>query len=115
MKLTTLSVLSAALLAGSMTMAAAQSTPPSGSPAAANQGKCYDQATKQVRDKTAMGGQTANRGSTETKKPGDTMTGASPTGQASGKSPTTGSGSTGPAGSTAANTRPPEAAGLPNC
>ena len=102
MKLGRLSALtSAALLAAGMSMAMAQSTtaPGSGnSPAAANQGKCWDSASNKVMDKSANKNQTASGA----RNPGGVATGSAPTGSASS---TTGS----------AQSRPPEAAGLPNC
>jgi hypothetical protein len=104
MKLGTLAMLSAAaLIAGGMTIAAAQSTmsPNSSSKspgAAVNQGKCWDAASNSIRDMSANKNQTASG----TKKPGAATTGSAPTGAATQSS--------GPAGQ-----RPAAAAGLPNC
>ena len=103
MKLGRLSVLtSAALLAAGVSMAMAQSTmtpSTSNSPAAAaTQGKCWDSASNRIMDKSANQNQTASGA----RNPGGVATGAAPTGSASS---TTGS----------AQSRPAEAAGLPNC
>jgi hypothetical protein len=97
-KLTMLSV--TALLAGGMSLAAAQSNmAPSGSSsgqAAKPQGQCWDQASNTIKDKSG-----APSGA---KTPGGTTTGSSPSGQASNAK---GTGNT--------QTRPASAAGLPNC
>jgi hypothetical protein len=113
MRIRTLSALSAILLAGGVGIAAAQSQPPSSAqtPSAANQGKCFDVSTKQIKDKAAMNQAAGSPTASGARKPGDTMTGTSQSGHSSGTSATTGSAAT---GSTAA-ARPPEAAGLPNC
>jgi hypothetical protein len=88
----------AALLAGGISIALAQSTPaPSGSTGAANpQGQCWDAASNSVKDKagSASGART----------PGGVTTGSSPSGQATN---TQGTGNT--------QTRPANAANLPNC
>ena len=99
MNLGKLSVLSgAALLAGGISLASAQSNPaPSGSTGAANpQGQCWDQASNTVKDKSgsASGART----------PGGVTTGSSPSGQANN---TKGTGNT--------QIRPANAANLPNC
>ena len=104
MKLGRLNVLtSAALLAAGVGMAMAQQSaaPPSGNPpaAAANQGKCWDSASNRIMDKSASSNQTA-RGATGS---GGMASGSSSAGSTSS---TTGS---------APSSRPPEAAGLPNC
>ena len=96
MKLGKLSVLSAAaLLAGGMSFAVAQSNmaPAGSSGASAAQGKCWDSTSNQIKDKTAPGTASASG----EKKPGDLTTGSKP----SGSSPVT--------------ARPAAAAGLPNC
>jgi hypothetical protein len=99
MKLGKLSVLTAAaLLAGGMGMASAQSSmSPSKTPSAAS-GKCWDSATRQVKDMSMNKNQTASGA----KKPGGVTTGAAPSGSAA---ESTGS----------ASSRPAAAAGLPNC
>lgn len=93
---------SAALLAAGVSTATAQSTmsPNTGTPpgAAAISGKCWDSASNRIMDKSANTNQTASGA----RNPGGVATGASPSGSASS---TTGS----------AQSRPPEAAGLPNC
>jgi hypothetical protein len=93
---------SAALLAAGMSTAMAQSNmaPSTGnSPAAAaNSGKCWDSASNRIMDKSANKNQTASGA----RNSGGAATGSSSTGSASS---TTGS----------AQSRPPEAAGLPNC
>jgi len=101
MKLGTLTMLSAtALLAGGMSIAAAQSNmAPSGSSssqAAKPQGQCWDVATNTIKDKSG-----APSGA---KTPGGVTTGSSPSGQSNNA---TGSGTS--------QTRPAAAAGLPNC
>lgn len=101
MKLGKLTVLSAAaLLAGGLSIASAQSSmQPSGSSgAAANQGKCWDSASNQIKDKA----QNKNESASGQKAPGGVATGSNPSGVAS---QTTGS----------AAQRPAAAAGLPNC
>jgi len=103
MKFGRLSLLtSAALLAAGVSMASAQSTmtPSTGnSPAAAaNQGKCWDSASNKVMDKSANQNQTTSGA----RNPGGVATGSAPTGSAPN---TTGS----------AQSRPADAAGLPNC
>ena len=102
MKLGRLSALSsAALLAAGVSLAMAQSSPspspPSGSmssPSAAQSGKCWDEASKTIKDKAA--GQTAGGA----QRPGGATTGAAP--------------SASPPASAQAQ-RPAAAAGLPNC
>jgi hypothetical protein len=98
MKLRRLSVLSAAaLLAGSVSLAWAQSNPaPSGSTGAANPGQCWDQASNSVKDKAGS--------ASGAKTPGGVTTGSSPSGQANNAK---GTGNT--------QTRPANAANLPNC
>ncbi len=93
-----LSVLSAAvLLAGGVGIAAAQQQPQSG---AANQGKCFDRVSGQVKDKTAMANPPA-KSTSGAPQPGEIKSGANPAGNAG----TTGS----------APPRPAAAAGLPDC
>jgi hypothetical protein len=100
MKLAKLSVLStAALLAGGISLAMAQSNPaPSASPGAAStsQGKCWDSASNQIKDKSAAA-----------KPSGNATTGSSPSGQAANTQSKP--------GSMGAQDRPAAAAGLPNC
>jgi hypothetical protein len=96
MKLGKLSVLSAAaLLAGGMSFAVAQSNmAPAGSSGASAQGKCWDSASNQIKDKANSPGTSSASGE---KKPGDLTTGSKPS------------------GSSPATARPAAAAGLPNC
>jgi hypothetical protein len=104
MKFGKLSVLSAAaLLAGGMSLALAQSNPaPSGSSSSGSmgtanpQGQCWDQVSNTVKDKSgsASGART----------PGGVTTGSSPSGQ---NNNSTGTGNT--------QTRPSNAANLPAC
>lgn len=119
------SIAAAALLAGSMGIAGAQSTSPN-TPGAAEQsqqnmqGKCWDEAMNMVRDKNASGSGTMGAGTGST---GSTA-GA---GGLSGTGETTGSAQTGNTGSasTSADTtgqgtaqgkeRPAHARGLPEC
>jgi hypothetical protein len=100
MKLGKLTMLSAtALLAGGMSIAAAQSNmAPSGSSsqAAKPQGQCWDVASNTIKDKSGA--------ASGAKTPGGVTTGASPSGQANNAK---GTGDT--------QTRPASAAGLPNC
>jgi hypothetical protein len=93
-----LSVLSAALLAGGMSLAMAQSNPaPMGSSGAANpQGQCWDQASNAVKDKAGS--------ASGAKTPGGVTTGSSPSGQSNNS---TGTGNT--------QTRPANTANLPSC
>ena len=99
MKLGTLTMLSAtALLAGGMSIAAAQSNmTPSGTAGAANpQGQCWDAASNTVKDKSGV--------ASGAKTPGGVTTGSSPSGQANNAK---GTGDT--------KTRPANAANLPSC
>ena len=101
MKLGKLAMLSAtALLAGGMSLAAAQSNmAPSGSSsgqAAKPQGQCWDAASNTIKDKSGV--------ASGAKTPGGVTTGASPSGQANNAKGT---------GDTKA--RPANAANLPNC
>ena len=101
MKLGKLTMLSAtALLAGGMSLAAAQSNmAPSGSSssqAAKPQGQCWDQASNTVKDKSGA--------ASGAKTPGGVTTGSAPSGQANNAKGTGNS-----------QTRPASAAGLPNC
>jgi hypothetical protein len=97
----------AALLLGSISLAAAQSASPGASP---QQGKCYDPVTKTVKNRTAMNSASPGTASPSgSKKPGDTMSGASPSGESSSTAnSTTGSGA-------GATSRPSQAVGLPDC
>ncbi len=98
-----LSVLSAAaLLAGGFGLATAAETGMSKGSSAASQSKCYDQATRQIRNKTAMD-TPSSKSASGTPKPGELKTGSNQAGNAG----TTGSG--GP------SQRPAAAAGLPDC
>jgi hypothetical protein len=96
----------AALVAGGIGYALAQAPSPGG---AANQGKCWDAVSKQIKDKTAM--------KDDESKPGSASPGAGTSG--SGAAGTTaGSGAQGAKPGSAAGAdrdRPPQAAGLPNC
>jgi hypothetical protein len=94
MRMTRIGLIAAAALAGSMGIAVAQTSTTTTSPSAASPGsvKCWDSVTKQVRNEM----------------PG-TSTGSS-TSSTSGRSTST----TGTA-STSSSTKPPEAAGLPDC
>jgi hypothetical protein len=101
MKLSKLTMLSAtALLAGGMSLAAAQSNmAPGGSSsgqAAKPQGQCWDAASNTIKDKSGS--------ASGAKTPGGVTTGAAPSGQANNAK---GTGNT--------QTRPAGAAGLPNC
>ena len=98
MKLGKLTVLSAALLAGSMTFAVAAENDTMSKSSSATQGKCWDSASNSIKDKVANKNET-NSGA---KAPGTVTTGAAPSGAAS---PTAG----------APIQRPATAAGLPNC
>ena len=93
MRMTGIGVIAAAMLVGSMGIAAAQtfSTTTTSPSAATGTAKCWDSVTKQVRNETPS-----------------TTTGSSST--MSGTS----SSSTG-SSSSSSSTRPPEAAGLPDC
>jgi hypothetical protein len=97
-KLTMLSA--TALLAGGMSIAAAQSNmAPSGSSssqAAKPQGQCWDAASNTIKDQSGS--------ASGAKTPGGLTTGSSPSGQANNAK---GTGDT--------KTRPASAAGLPNC
>jgi hypothetical protein len=95
MRMTGIGLIAAAILAGSMGIAVAQTSTTTPSPSASAPGamKCWDSVTKQVRNETP-----STIGSTT----------------ASGTSTTSSTPSTG-AGSTSSATRPPEAAGLPDC
>jgi hypothetical protein len=103
MRMTGIGLIAAAMLAGSMGIAVAQTSTTTTSPRAASPvaGKCWDAVTKQVRNETpstSSGSSTSSMSGTST---GSTGTGSTGTGSTS----TTSSGST----------KPPEAAGLPDC
>jgi hypothetical protein len=99
MRMTGIGLIAAAMLAGSMGIALAQTSTTTPSPSAAAPGsvKCWDSVTKQVRNETP-----STTGST------------SSSAGAIGTSTTSSTPSTG-AGSTSSATRPAEAAGLPDC
>ena len=95
MRMSGIGLIAAAMLAGSMGIAVAQTSTTTTSPSAASPaaGKCWDSVTKQVRNETPS-------------------TGSSTSGSMSGtSSSSTGTGST----STSSTAKPPEAAGLPDC
>jgi hypothetical protein len=99
-------IATAAMLAG-VGLAAAQSTTTTSTPSATmGQTKCWDSATKQVRDMTTQLGST-NRATTPS-----TNTGSS-TGNTSGSASSSAGSSS--SGSYARDNRPAEAAGLPDC
>src|SRR5881394_877072 len=100
MRTTGIGLIAAAVLAGSVGIAVAQTSTTATSPSATSPGamKCWDSVTKQVRNE--MPGTTSSSGSTTS---GSTTSGTGTS------STTTGS----PSSSSA--TRPPEAAGLPDC
>ena len=92
MRITGIGVIAAAMLAGSMGLAVAQTsttttTSPGSTTTTTSAGKCWDAVTKQVRNETPS-----------TSSGSSTMSGTS-TGSAS----------------TSSATKPPEAAGLPDC
>ena len=93
MRMTGIGLIAAAMLAGSMGIAVAQTSTTTPSPSAASPGamKCWDSVTKQVRNETPS------------------------TSSGSSNSPSTSSTSSTASGSTSSATRPPEAAGLPDC
>ena len=95
MRMTGIGLIAAAMLAGSMGIAVAQTSTTTPSPSAASPGavKCWDGVTKQVRNETPS------------------------TSSGSSTSPSTSSTSTGStaSGSTSSATKPAEAAGLPDC
>ena len=95
MRMTGIGFIAAAMLAGSMGMAVAQTSTTTTSPRTASPaaGECWDSVTKQVRNETPSTGSSSG------------MSGTSTT--------TTGSSSS--TGSTPSSTKPPEAAGLPDC
>jgi len=97
MRMTGIGLIAAAMLAGSMGIAVAQTSTTTPSPSAASPGamKCWDSVTKQVRNETPS----ASSGSS-----------TSPS-----TSPSTSSTSSTAGGLTSSATRPPEAAGLPDC
>jgi len=96
MRMTGIGVIAAAILAGSMGIAAAQtSTTTTTSPSAATGTvKCWDSVTKQVRNETPSSSSGSRTSS---------MSGTSTSSTATGWS------------SSSSSTRPPEAAGLPDC
>jgi hypothetical protein len=117
MKLQQLTVVSATALLLGMAPAFAQSGSSTTTPGAAtNQNKCWDQATHQVRDKMASSSNPSGSSTSGTTGSSSNM-GASGSTGSMGSTGSSASGSTGSstgAGSSA-STRPPEAAGLPNC
>ena len=103
MRMTGIGLIAAAMLAGSMGIAVAQTSTTTTSPSAAAPGsmKCWDTVTKQVRNETPSTTSGSSTGSMSGTSTGSTGTGSTGTGSTS----TTSSGST----------KPPEAAGLPDC
>ena len=104
MRMTGIGLIAAAMLAGSMGIAIAQTSTTTTSPSAASPaaGKCWDSVTKQVRNETPS----TNSGSMSGTSTGSTGTGSTGTGS-------TGTGSTSTPSS--GSTKPPEAAGLADC
>ena len=94
MRITRIGLIAAAMLAGGMGIAAAQTSTTTPSPNAASSGtvKCWDSVTNQVRNETP---------SSSTSTSGTSTGGASTS--STGEAPSSGS------------TRPPHAAGLPDC
>ena len=95
MRMTGTALIAAAVLAGAMGIATAQTSTTTTSPSAAAPGsmKCWDSVTKQVRNET----------------PG-TNSGSSTSSMSGSSTSSTGAGST-----SSSATKPPEAAGLPDC
>jgi hypothetical protein len=93
MRMTGIGLIAAAVLAASMGIAVAQTSTTTTAPSAASPGamKCWDSATKQVRNETPS------------------------TSSGSSTSPSTSSTSSTASGSTSSAMKPPEAAGLPDC
>jgi hypothetical protein len=100
-------VAAAAMLAGGIGVAAAQTSTTPSTPSAAAQGKCWDAVTNQVRDRTPQMGASGTTGTTGTT---GGMTGST-TGNSGTAGTTTGGGTAG----SLAQDRPPGAVGLPNC
>jgi hypothetical protein len=98
MRMTGIGLIAAAMLAGSMGIAVAQTSTTTTSPSAAAPGtvKCWDSVTKQVRNETPSTSSGSSTG---------TMSGTSTGSTGTGSTSTTSSGST----------KPPEAAGLSDC
>jgi len=92
MRMTGIGLIAAAMLAGSMGIAVAQTSTTSPSAASPGTVRCWDSVTKQVRNEM----------------PG-TSTGSSTRSTSGSSTSTTG------AASTSSSTKPPEAAGLPDC
>ena len=95
MRMTGIGLIAAAMLAGSVGMAVAQTSTTTPSPSAASPGaaKCWDSVTKQVRNETPS-----------------TSSGSSTSSMSGSSTSSTGAGST-----SSSTTKPPEAAGLPDC
>jgi hypothetical protein len=95
MRMTGIGLIAAAMLAGSMGIAVAQTSTTTPSPSAASPGavKCWDSVTKQVRNETPS-----------------TSSGSSTSSMSGSSTSSTGAGST-----SSSATKPPEAAGLPDC
>jgi len=95
MRMTGIGLIAAAMLAGSMGIAVAQTSTTTPSPSAASPGamKCWDSVTKQVRNETPS----TSSGSSTSPSTSSTSTGSTASGSAS------------------SATKPPEAAGLPDC
>lgn len=102
-------IAAAAMLAGGVGVAVAQT--PSTSPGASGvqNSRCWDSATKQVRSNPATGSTTGGSASTSS----GTTTGSTGTGSSTGSVPSAGAGSSGATSSGTA--RPVEAMGLPDC
>jgi len=107
-------IAAAAMLAGGVGVAVAQTSPSTSPGAAGTQGsKCWDSATNQVRTNPAGGSMTGGSAGTSTGATTGATTGSAKTGSSAGSAPSAGAGSSGATGSGKA--RPAEAMGLPDC
>src|SRR3954463_11054126 len=100
-------IAAAAVLAGGIGLAAAQTTGMPSPSSGANQGKCWDAGTNQVQDNARTSGTTGSTSGGVTGSTSGTSAGNGMSGSAAG-------GTTGTAGSMAQD-RPAGAVGLPNC
>jgi hypothetical protein len=87
-------LIAAAMLAGGMGIAVAQTSTTTSPPGAVSSGKCWDSVTKQVRAELPS-----------------TTSGSNTSGMSGSSTSSTATGST----TTGSTTKPPEAAGLPDC
>ena len=104
-------IAAAAILAGGIGVAAAQTTGTPSTPSAANQGKCWDAVTNQIRNNAGTSSTTGATSGGMTGSTGGTSAGGGMSGSMAGGT----TGTTGGIAGSMAQDRPSGAVGLPNC